>query len=169
MLQRTITLLKVLNWLNWGIAILFFLMVSTTFIPAIGSGLVQHLEKTWNANHAAEGVWTMQAIAILIIPVAYATHRIFGAIIAILRTAINGDPFIAESAGRLRTIGWALLAIQVIDVAGGLLMVRFSEMTGEYWGWSPALTGWLAALLMFVLARIFEHGARMRDDLEGTV
>ena len=30
-------------------------------------------------------------------------------------------------------------------------------------------SGWLAVLLTFVLARVFEAGARMRDDLEGTV
>jgi hypothetical protein len=32
-----------------------------------------------------------------------------------------------------------------------------------------SLTRWLAVLLLFVLARVFEQGARMREDLEGTV
>jgi hypothetical protein len=32
-----------------------------------------------------------------------------------------------------------------------------------------SLTGWLTVLLLFVLARVFEQGARMREDLEGTV
>jgi hypothetical protein len=31
------------------------------------------------------------------------------------------------------------------------------------------VTGWLAVLLLFVLARVFDYGTRMRDDLEGTV
>ena len=31
------------------------------------------------------------------------------------------------------------------------------------------MTGWLAVLLLFVLARVFNHGTRIRDDLEGTV
>ena len=35
--------------------------------------------------------------------------------------------------------------------------------------WSFSVTGWLAVLLLFVLARVFDHGTRMRDDLEGTV
>jgi hypothetical protein len=30
-------------------------------------------------------------------------------------------------------------------------------------------TRWLGVLLLFVLARVFEQGARMRDELEGTV
>jgi hypothetical protein len=35
--------------------------------------------------------------------------------------------------------------------------------------WSFSLAPWLAVLLLFVLAQVFDHGARMRDDLEGTV
>ena len=35
--------------------------------------------------------------------------------------------------------------------------------------WNFSLTRWLAVLLLFVLSRVFEQGARMRDDLEGTV
>ena len=30
-------------------------------------------------------------------------------------------------------------------------------------------TRWLVVLFLFVLARVFEQGARMREDLEGTV
>jgi hypothetical protein len=169
MLTRTTSLLKVLNGLNWAGAVLFFLLVSVTFIPAFGDGLIQHLEKTWKTDHVADAVRIIQVIAVLILPIAYATHRIFMAIIAILKTAIAGDPFIAENASRLRTVGWALLVIQFIDLIAGILMIRFSETTGEYWGWSLALTGWLAALFMFVLAGIFERGAEMREELEGTV
>lgn len=32
-----------------------------------------------------------------------------------------------------------------------------------------SVNGWLAVLLTFLLARVFTEGARMRDDLEGTV
>ena len=32
-----------------------------------------------------------------------------------------------------------------------------------------SLMRWLLVLLLFVLARVFESGARMREDLEGTV
>jgi hypothetical protein len=30
-------------------------------------------------------------------------------------------------------------------------------------------SGWLAVILLFVLARVFAEGATMRDDLAGTV
>ena len=32
-----------------------------------------------------------------------------------------------------------------------------------------SVTGWLAVLLTFLLARVFAEGTLMRDDLEGTV
>ena len=32
-----------------------------------------------------------------------------------------------------------------------------------------SINGWLAVLLTFLLARVFAQGARMREDLEGTV
>jgi hypothetical protein len=35
--------------------------------------------------------------------------------------------------------------------------------------WSFSFAPWLAVLLLFVLARVFEHGAWMRSELEGTV
>ena len=91
------------------------------------------------------------------------------AVLSILDSAKLGNPFVATNAVLLRSIGWALLAIQTLDVAAGMLVVRFSEATGEYWGWSLAVTGWLAVALMFVLAKIFEQGAAMRDELAGTV
>ena len=169
MLQRIITLLKMLNWLNWIGAFLFLSCCVASFIPPFEDGLTALMQKKLSADKAAEILQIGRMLGLLLIPTAYAVHRIFVAIIAIVRTAIAGDPFITDNANGLRIIGWALLAIQIIDLFSGILMMRFSEVTGEYAGWSPAVTGWLAALLMFVLARIFDHGARMRDDLEGTV
>jgi hypothetical protein len=32
-----------------------------------------------------------------------------------------------------------------------------------------SISGWLAVLLTFLLARVFAQGALMREDLEGTV
>ena len=32
-----------------------------------------------------------------------------------------------------------------------------------------SINGWLAVLLIFLLARVFAEGTRMREDLKGTV
>lgn len=81
----------------------------------------------------------------------------------------QGDPFISANAGRLRRIGWALLALQLLDLPSTLL-ARFWPSLGSA---APAggisVGGWLATLMVFVLARVFATGSLMRDDLAGTV
>lgn len=167
MLNKTTALLKVLNILNWGIAILFILIFA--LIALSSDAVLVALTKKYPLETAKLMLQSSQWIMFLIMPATYAAHRIFRSMQAIIASAIAGDPFVRSNAVLLRIVGWALLAIQILDLASGFVMVRFSDATGIYWGWSPALTGWLAALLMFVLARIFERGTQMREELEGTV
>ncbi len=81
-----------------------------------------------------------------------------------------GEPFIVENAGRLRKIAWALLVVELSNYVVGAISAAVSTETLPLdlgWGISP--TRWIAVLMLFVLAGVFEHGARMRADLEGTV
>jgi hypothetical protein len=80
-----------------------------------------------------------------------------------------GDPFLAVNARRLRTIGWALLGLQLLDFPGALI-ARFYPSLGSAApdvSFSPG--GWIAVLMVFVLSRVFAAGAAMKADLEGTV
>ena len=80
------------------------------------------------------------------------------------------DPFVGKNAARLQTIAWALLGLQVLRVIIGVIAMGVSTHAHPFHvgaGFSTA--GWLAVLLTFVLARVFAEGARMRDELEGTV
>ena len=79
-------------------------------------------------------------------------------------------PFIAVNAERLRTMGWALLGLELLHIVVGVVAAVTSsraEPIGVSWSFSA--TRWLAVLLLFVLAHVFEQGIRMREDLEGTV
>jgi hypothetical protein len=169
MLNKTTALLKGLNMLNWLIAGLFALFVAGLFVLPYGPRLLALLDTRYGPENSAALTSILVFEAALILPTAYAVHRIFTRTIAIVVSAREGNPFIRENAGRLRQIGFALLLIQVIDLFSGAGLMKASIISGQQFGWSPALTGWLAALLLFVLARIFEHGADLRDDLEGTV
>jgi hypothetical protein len=68
-----------------------------------------------------------------------------------------------------------LRALVVINVVYGLAIIGFvvsrtrSQVQQLDLDWSFSVTPWIAVLLLFVLARVFEQGARMRADLEGTV
>jgi hypothetical protein len=97
-------------------------------------------------------------------------HILLTRLLAIVDTVRFGDPFVSGNAARLQTAAWALLGLELLNLAVGLIAASAStESQPLDVGWSFSITRWLAVLLLFVLARVFEHGTRMRDDLEGTV
>ena len=113
------------------------------------------------------GMRLVMVIGIGSVPLAWV---VLTRLLAIVETVGRGDPFVAANAARLQTIAWALLGLELLHLAAGAVSLLASR-PGEPFDidWSFSLTGWLAVLLLFVLARVFDQGARMRDDLEGTV
>ena len=112
----------------------------------------------------------MRAIALLglvSIPLHYVILR---RLLDIVESVRASDPFVAQNASRLQTIAWALLGLQVLSLIIGAIAKAVSTHAHPFHvdaGFSTA--GWLAVLLLFVLARVFAEGARMRDELEGMV
>jgi hypothetical protein len=112
------------------------------------------------------GARTIMVLGILSVPLA---HQILTRLLAIVETVQTG-PFILENADRLRAMGWALLGLELLHIGVGSVAAAVSssaESIGVSWSFSA--TRWLAVLLLFVLARVFEQGTRMREDLDGTV
>lgn len=89
---------------------------------------------------------------------------LFHKLLAIVDSARIGDPFVPENAVRLRIVGSLLLACNV--VMGIAISVA---LRGHITGPGFSFTSLLTVLMVFVLARIFDAGARMRADLQGTV
>jgi len=87
-------------------------------------------------------------------------------------TVGHGDPFIPDNADRLTRMAWLALAIQLIALPmaalAGWLALRLDEGVFELRS-DFSFTGIGLAIVLFILARVFRHGAAMRDDLEGTV
>ena len=111
----------------------------------------------------------LRLMLLLGIAMSVAIDRLFAALAQIIASAGAGDPFVAANARRLRTIGWALLALQLLDIPGSLIE-RFFPSLGSGAPDAPfSLGGWMAVLMVFVLSRVFAAGSAMRDDLEGTV
>jgi hypothetical protein len=70
----------------------------------------------------------------------------------------------------LQAIAWALLALQLLSLVIGAIAKAVSTPAHPLdldAGFS--ISGWLAVLLTFLLARVFAEGTLMREDLEGTV
>ena len=113
------------------------------------------------------GMQLVAFIGILAVPL---LHVILHRLLSIVDTVRAGDPFITDNARRLRIIAQTLFGIQVLHLLIGFVISRTRSQVQQLdLDWSFSLTPWIAVLLLFVLAGVFEHGARMRADLEGTV
>lgn len=167
MLRTTYWILRGLNWLNWVLGVLF--IFGATFV-AFGYPQAFRDAAAAKDSAAPDAILTwLRLSVVLMVPMIAAVHIVCTRLGAIVGSVSTGAAFSLTNARHLRTIAWALLATQVIDLAWGLVAMSASEASGEYLGWSFGLTGWLAVLLLFVLARIFQQGATMREELEGTV
>jgi hypothetical protein len=158
-------LLTVLIVLNIVCILMFAGIIVGSF--AFEDTIVAALSKDNPVRSAAATLTTMRIvmlIGLLMVPLA---HLLLTRLRAIVATVQHGDPFVAANARRLTAIAWALLGIQIVDLGFGILAMT-SDLDQEM-PWSFALTPWLAVLLLFVLARVFEHGTRMRDELAGTI
>lgn len=96
-------------------------------------------------------------------------HVVLTRLLAIVETVRLGDPFVVENASRLKMAAWALLGLEVLHLAGGGAVANALPDAAAEFDWVSSATRWLAILLAFVLAQVFDDGARMRDDLRGTV
>ena len=97
-------------------------------------------------------------------------HILLTRLLAIIETVRRGDPFVAGNAARLQATAWSLLGLELLHLAVGAVAAAASTPSQPLdLDWNFSVTGWLAVLLLFVLARVFDHGTRMRDDLEGTI
>jgi hypothetical protein len=160
----TLRTLIVLNWV-YGALIFLFLLISfqaeAWTWQALGVGPV--------AGHEGivAGMRSIMVIGIVSVPIAWV---FFSRLLRIFEAVRAGKPFAAENAGRLKVIAWALLALQALHISVVAIASAVStrdvplRISGNF---DP--TGWLAILLLFVLAQVFLEGTRMRADLEGTV
>ncbi len=91
-------------------------------------------------------------------------------LLAIIDSVEDGNPFMRANAVRLKAIGWLMVAVQIIGLPLAVAAGNAADMFGESdTGVDFSLNGVLAILLVFILAGIFERGAEMREELEGTV
>ena len=159
--SRVLRLLIVLNILM-GLGILALLIASFLAEQWVMTGL-----GVGDTPRLGLGARLIMVIGILAAPL---THRVLTRLEAIVETVRAGDPFVAGNAGRLQQIAWAVLGLELLHLCVGFVMHIVSSPGARLgFDWSFSLAPWLAVLLLFVLAQVFDHGTRMRDELEGTV
>jgi Protein of unknown function (DUF2975) len=156
-------ILIVLNWLSGAaIAALLVVMPNRQWIMS-----AFHLSPSPDADRLIMGMRAIAAIGLVAIPLNYVVLK---RLLAIVETVRAGDPFVAANALRLRAIAWTLLSLQLLSLVIGAIAKAVSTPAHPLHlqaGFS--ISGWLAVLLTFLLARVFAEGTLMREDLEGTV
>lgn len=161
-------LLKALLAINIVLLVAFAagLLLTWPFEPA----LVARLAHKYGASvDVAGAVTVIRLMLVLGMASALAVHPILASLVRIVATVEAGDPFVDGNATLLVRIGWALLVLQVLDLCFGALGRWIAMLKLDGPGWTPSLGGWIAVAMVFVLARVFRIGARMRDDLAATV
>jgi hypothetical protein len=167
MLKTSRWILKVVNWLNWGIGVP--VVLAGIALGWIATDQLLAILEAAGRRSPELMLHFVQVVFLLTAPMILLAHIILTRLIAIIDSIPAHETFSIVNAERLRQIAWALIGTQVIDLLAGLYMQYISELSGEYLGWSFGFTGWLAALMLFILARVFREGAGMREELAGTI
>ncbi len=161
-----------------AIYIFMALIIFALVIVGIGAAAVPFKWEAIQAQIALEnkGIGTaglMPAIYAIFVMVALLLllgYQILGGLLKIIATVADGNPFIAKNARRLKSIGWKMVACQILTILAGAIATYILWDADSRGGVDEfSLNGVFATLLVFVLAGVFEHGAAMREELEGTV
>lgn len=167
MLRWSRRLLVGLNILNWFfLAVFMIALIAMTIRPELLADALTRASPRMDAFYVID---LFRLVLLLCIPIAFVAHAIFTRLVAMIDSVDRAEVFTLVNARRLRVIGWCVLAMQVIDACYGWISYQLVVASGEHFGWQPSLTAWLAVLMLFILARIFEQGAAMREELEQTI
>jgi hypothetical protein len=162
--RRVLALLIKLNLL------MGFLILALLIASLVAEGPVMWALGVRGKGDNSTLILGMRAIAVIGICAVPLTHIILTRLLSMVDTVRSGDPFVAENADRLQTIAWSVLGLELMHLVVGIVAARVSTPSQPLdINWSFSVTRWLVVLLLFVLARVFDQGTRMREELEATV
>lgn len=160
--------------------LIFMMAVMAVVIVACAIGAVATLAVhgmlvTELAEHdiPAAAAWAIPPLLALVAGGGVLGFLFFRNLYRIVGTVGDGDPFTPENAARLSAMGWIVVAVHVLaipllGIAAWVARVA-KESAHFHFDGGLDLGGVLLALILFILARVFREGARMREELEGTV
>jgi hypothetical protein len=159
-------ILRVLIALNWVMAaVILALLVASFHEPWILSAF--KLLPSPDADRVVLGLRGIAGLGLVGVPLNY---LILKRLLAMVETVRTGDPFVAANAQRLHAIAWALLSLQMLSITISAINEAISTPAHPvHLSAGFSISGWLAVLLTFLLARVFAAGTLMREELEGTV
>ena len=164
---------KIMTYLLMGMTLVVSILL-TAMIPGLFLFYGEFAEAVTSAGGDSVGAALSATVVLLALAatVTIAAFYFFKLLSNLIGTVATGDPFTLENAKRLSRMGWIALAFQIATFPIAALVIFLGELvpvenlTVDF---DFSLTGVLLAIVLFILARVFKHGAAMREDLEGTV
>ena len=161
--------------LLFSIAIIFGMVmfgIGITVLLTVGRDAV--LSRIAGADAPGIAYWGIIAAFGLLAGLLYLGLRFVRELDGIVGSVSEGDPFRAQNADRLSRMGWIAIIGELVALPLAALTAWFTpylEKAGNHVDVDFGLSGesLLMILILFILARVFREGARMKADLEGTV
>lgn len=145
-------------------------------VVLVSQGMLPAFDSLNRSDTIAASPLTVIVICVCLALILASLFQFFGKLRAIIVSAGEGDPFTPENARRLNMMAWLLLGVKVLAMIVAGLRLHLVNLIdpnlsgGQSLGFSLYdLNTVLIAIVLFILARIFRHGAAMREDLRGTV
>src|SRR5688572_1745029 len=154
-----LTILRVLNILM-GVGLVLAMPASFIFEPTF----FEFFSKKPPRIDPAMLIPTLRVWFVLALLMVGLVHVQLTRLLAVVAT-VRDDPFVPENAARLKTIAWCMLGIELLRLTFGILAGTMNA-AGSNIEWKFSASGWVAVVLLFVLAQVFEVGTRMRADLQ---
>ena len=120
----------------------------------------------------SEALWALVLVVLLVAVITALGFLFFRHMHRMVGTVGQGDPFIPDNARRLNAMGWIVVAVQGLCIPLVAVLRWLERMTEKIHSGADSsldLEAILLALILFILARVFREGTRLRDEVEGTV
>ena len=85
----------------------------------------------------------------------------------ILKTLIDGDPFVPDNAGRLTRLAMIVAGMEILKHILGFTVKMFEIATSV--SFSVNLASWVAVITLTVLSQVFAEGTRLREEEKMTI
>ena len=151
----------------------FFVIAAAAIALAIPAVLVlrdQVIAHLLEQGAPPDAIGSIVVLQLLAVAAAVLGFYFFRNLYRIIDTVGEGDPFVPDNAGRLSAMGWISVGAHVLAIPLNLISRQLGTVGARVHDeFGLSMAGLLLAIVLFILARVFREGTRMRDELEGTV
>jgi hypothetical protein len=162
------------------IALLIALSIFVMAMLAIGLGAIftvgrsELLADLASAGAPQYAYWVFALAIAMLIGLFWLAFQFLRDLWSLIASVDAGDPFRPANADLLNRMGWTVLGAYITALLVALQAAwldQFAPLGNVETDVNVDLGagGLLLMLTLFILARVFRHGAAMREDLEGTV